>query len=87
MLSKRTNILFEEQMWQQLTYLAEERKTSVGDLVRSAVQSRYLTTKKKRYDQTKLRALDAMRGVRSQLKKHAMHNINIRELIADGRKY
>lgn len=43
MLTKRTNILFDEKLWQTLTRLAQEKKTSVGDLVRKAVEKTYTT--------------------------------------------
>lgn len=39
MLTKRTNILFDEKLWEILTRLAQEKKTSVGDLVRKAVEA------------------------------------------------
>ncbi len=41
MLTKRTNILFEEQSWKKLTTLARSRGTSVGELVRQAVNKEY----------------------------------------------
>ena len=41
MLTKRTNILFDEQSWKKLTSLARGRGISVGELVRTAVQKEY----------------------------------------------
>lgn len=37
MLSKRTNILFDENLWQKLSSLAKKTNTSVGQLTREAV--------------------------------------------------
>ena len=41
MLAKRTNILFEEAMWEKLELLAQKRETSVGELVREALRKTY----------------------------------------------
>ncbi|MDO8452424.1 MAG: hypothetical protein Q7S79_01585, partial [bacterium] len=38
MLTKRANILFEEKTWKELTARARKQNTSVGDLVRTAVE-------------------------------------------------
>lgn len=42
MLTKRTQILFDKQLWKTLVGLAKEKKTSVGELVRTAVRKEYL---------------------------------------------
>ncbi|MBI2315044.1 hypothetical protein HYU93_03240 [Candidatus Daviesbacteria bacterium] len=42
MLIKRTQILFDKQLWNTLVDLAKEKKTSVGELVRTAVRKEYL---------------------------------------------
>jgi len=42
MLSKRANILFEEDLWLTLATLAQSREVSVGELVREAVRKAYL---------------------------------------------
>lgn len=42
MLTKRTNILFEEKTWKELSKIAENQNTSIGKLVRSAVEEKYL---------------------------------------------
>lgn len=42
MLNKRTQILFDQDMWQRLTSLAKAKNTSVGKLVREAVEQKYL---------------------------------------------
>jgi hypothetical protein len=41
MLTKRTQILFDQQLWTSLTQLAKEKNTSVGELVRNAVREQY----------------------------------------------
>ena len=41
MLTKRTNILFDEKLWQTLAEKANRRNTSVGKLVREAVAKMY----------------------------------------------
>jgi len=40
-LSKKTTILFSPDLHERLTRLAEQRKTSIGELVRTAVERRY----------------------------------------------
>ena len=42
MLTKRTNLLFEEELWQLLAAKAEEEELSVGELVRQAVKKIYV---------------------------------------------
>ena len=41
MLAKRTNILFDEELWFKLLTLSEMRKSSIGKLIRSAVVETY----------------------------------------------
>ncbi len=41
MLAKRTNILFDEELWLKLLSLSEIRKSSIGKLIRSAVVETY----------------------------------------------
>ncbi|MBI4059189.1 hypothetical protein HY404_03035 [Candidatus Microgenomates bacterium] len=42
MLTKRTNILFDQELWKKLISLAEKRSISIGELVRTAVRKQYL---------------------------------------------
>mgnify|MGYP001562827765 FL=1 len=41
MLNKRANILFEDKRWKDLLVLARVRGTSVGELIRNAVNNSY----------------------------------------------
>ncbi len=43
MLTKRTNILFDENLWKKLNTLAKKQKTSVGELTRRAVKEAYFS--------------------------------------------
>lgn len=43
MLTKRTNILFDKDLWEKLAALAKKRKTSVGELTRKAVKNAYFS--------------------------------------------
>lgn len=40
MLTKRTNILFDEKLWIEVSALAKKEKTSVGSIVRSAIKEK-----------------------------------------------
>lgn len=42
MLAKRTNILFDQRVFDHLLFLAKKQKTSIGELVRKAVKKVYL---------------------------------------------
>lgn len=41
MLTKRTNILFDEKLWEELVELSKRTGTSIGQLVRTAVEDKY----------------------------------------------
>lgn len=41
MLNKRTQILFDQTLWQTLTNLSVTKKMSIGQLVRNAVEEKY----------------------------------------------
>ncbi len=38
MLTRRTNILFEEETWDKLNKIAQKKKLSIGEIVRNAVK-------------------------------------------------
>lgn len=79
MLTKRTNILFEEETWTKLVALSQKKEKSVGDLVRLAVRKVYFSG----IDiNSRARVIDKILKIRKIVK-----GINYRELIDAGRKY
>jgi len=81
MLTKRTNILFEEELFQHLVSLATKNGTSVGDLVRKAVEKAY----PKKQGDKRLNAYNKIISLRKNIKK--ISNKEIKEFINYGRKY
>ena len=79
MLSKRTNILFSNEMWDQLNDLAKEKKESIGEIVRSAVDEIYFSHKK---DEEIRDAFETILQGRPAIEKR----IDYKELINEGRK-
>lgn len=81
MLTKRTNILFDEKLWKDVSSLAKKEKTSVGNIVRSAVRERVeseeLLAKRRK-------ALDEIERIRP---KPFKGKIDYKELINAGRRY
>ena len=80
MLNKRTNILFDEKLWQTLTSEAKERKTSIGKLVRQAVEKAYVVDEEL---EKRKKALEEILKIRKVSKKR----IDYKFLINYGRKY
>lgn len=82
MLSKRTNILFDEKMWDTLTQEAKRQKKSVGAVVRYAIERTYVSQEqlKERRD-----AIDSILKTRKYIK--PIKPSEIKELINYGRKY
>lgn len=79
MLAKRTNILFEEDMWDKLVMIAQSKNRSVGDLVRTAVYKIYYADR----DLERLaKSVSEVRKIRKYIGK-----VNYKELINAGRKY
>ena len=79
MLAKRTNILFDEELWFKLLTLAEIRKSSIGNLVRTAVKDLYFSGD----DRSVLaKTVDEIRRVRK-----TRGGVNYKELNNEGRKY
>ena len=81
MLTKRTNILFEEEVFRYLVALANKNGTSVGDLVRKAVIKSY---PRKKIDK-RLKAYNKILALRKNVKN--ISNKEIKEFINYGRKY
>ena len=80
MLTKRTNILFDENLWQMLTALAKKHNTSAGKLIREAVREKY-----RKPNSFEKRA----KAIETTLQKRLMskEKIDYKELINYGRKY
>ncbi|MDO8573539.1 MAG: hypothetical protein Q7R77_02200 [Candidatus Daviesbacteria bacterium] len=79
MLNKRTNILFDEELWRKLTVIAEIEKTSVGQLIRTAVKEKYNTEVKLTERKILLEDIERIRP-------HFKDKIDYKELINYGRK-
>ena len=79
MLTKRTNILFEDKTWKELTSLAKKRNSSVGELVRRAINDTYFS---ETIDKKRAKAIDSIFKTRKIQK-----GIDYKELINYGRKY
>lgn len=79
MLTKRTNILFEQELWSKLALVAEQEQTSVGDLVRKAVIKIYINGNRSREKQIAIDKIIAMKPKQAKL--------NYRVLIDYGRKH
>lgn len=80
MLTKRTNLLFDEHLWQFLSKQAKKEKTSVAHLVRQAVRIAYQTKIQLKKRQT---AIDRILSIRP---KPVKGTINYKALIDEGRK-
>lgn len=81
MLSKRTNILFTDEVFDYLTALASRNKTSVGELVRKAVDKVYY----QEHNDKRVAAYNKILSLRKGIKK--ISNKEIKEFINYGRKY
>lgn len=79
MLTKRANILFEEKTWKELASRAKKRNTSVGELVRSAIEEKYPSDQEL---QARKKALDHIREIRP---KPFKGKIDYKALINEGR--
>ena len=80
MLTKRANILFEQELWDQMTQHAKKRNISVGELIRQAVEEKYLNDDK----------TERIRNAHAWILKNrkiAKGKIDYKALINYGRKY
>ena len=80
MLNKRTNILFDDKLWQNLNEKARVDKTSIGELVRKAVTKAYFTGQE---INTIKATVDNIKKIRKTFKGH----LDYKELINYGRKH
>lgn len=81
MLTKRTNILFEEELFRHLVALASKNSTSVGDLVRKAV----IKTYPKKINDKRMDAYNKIIELKKGLGQ--ISTKEIKEMINYGRKY
>jgi len=79
MLTKRTSILFDQELWSKLAIVAKQEQTSVGDLVRKAVIKIYINGNRQSEKQIAIDKILAMKPLKMKL--------NYRKLIDYGRKY
>jgi len=77
MLTKRTNILFNDAIWQKLVSKSEAEAVSVGELVRKAVEKVY------NLDKISNRLPKTVETILSKRKKYS--HINYKDLINYGR--
>lgn len=61
MLTKRTNILFDEELWKTLAVAAKRERTSVGELVRTTLKEKYMEEKRLQQRQDAVEAILAFR--------------------------
>lgn len=80
MLTKRTNILFDNDLWELLTSVARKEKSSVGEVVRRAVIRVY---KEDNLAETKKKAFETIRKFRIKQK----GVLDYKSLINEGRRY
>ena len=80
MLNKRTNILFDNDLWDLLTSVARREGSSVGEVVRKAVKKVY---KESNLTERKIKAFDTIRKFRVKQK----GTVDYKFLINAGRKY
>jgi hypothetical protein len=80
MLTKRTNILFDNDLWDLLTSVARREKSSVGEVVRSAVNKVY---RGDNFIEQRKRAFETIKKFRVTQK----GTVDYKALINEGRKY
>ncbi len=79
MYTKRANIMFNQHDWNNLTSLAKKKKTTVGVLVRDAVQQRYMVPNKLE------QIAEANKQIR-KIRKIFKGTIDYKSLIEEGRR-
>lgn len=83
MLIKRAHILFDQQLWNKLAQTAEEKQTSVGQLVRVAVEEKY---QEENFLSERARAIDKILALKKQYKTKAVKKENVVELVRKMRE-
>lgn len=82
MLTKRVNILLDNNLWETLTKKAKDRKTSKGALIREAVKETYF--KKESREEQKKATVEYIKRNQHLFKGLGM---NYKDLVNYGRKY
>ena len=72
MLTKRAQILFDQNLWNQLVKLAKKQKTSVGTLTRNALEKTYFADSQTQIRQDREKAVDAILAWRKKYGKSKM---------------
>ena len=80
MLTKRTNILFNDDLWDLVTSVARRKRSSVGEVVRKAIIKVYAGDK---FVERKNKAFETIKRFRVKQK----GVVDYKTLINDGRKY
>ena len=78
MLNKRTHILFDEQLWNQLVQAAKEKQTSVGELVRTSMREEYGEGK---VLSARAKAIDKILELKKHYKTKAVKKESVVELV------
>jgi predicted CopG family antitoxin len=80
MLTKRTHILFDEEVWNKLVKMAQQEKSSVGELIRTAVEEKFAQQEILR------KRRQAFEAILKHRPKPYPGKIDYKELINAGRK-
>ena len=80
MLTKRTNILFDNDLWDLLTSVAKREKSSMGEVVRRAVSKVYQDDD---FIEQKKKAFETIKKFRVRQE----GSVDYKALINEGRKY
>lgn len=83
MLNKRAHILFDQQLWNRLIQAAEEKQTSVGQLVRKALEEKY---QKENPFSKRENAIDKILMLKKQYKTKSVKKENVVELVKSMRE-
>lgn len=78
MLIKRAHILFDQQLWNQLVQKADEKQTSVAQLVRVAVEEKY---QKENFLSERARAINKILALKKQYKTKPVKKESAVELV------
>lgn len=80
MLTRRTNILFDEHLWNKLSQVAKTERVSVGKLVRTALTEKYL-------ENDDLEKIQKAHDTILKIRKITKGKIDYKALINEGRRF